>query len=55
MNGVYMGKSYAGFSDILDILEVPFADRKYLLEWISVMDAARAKAYKDMKPIKETK
>ncbi len=55
MNGVYMGKSYAGFTDILDILEVPFSDRKYLLEWITVMDAARSKAYKDTKQVKQTK
>ena len=55
MNGIYLGKSFAGFADILDILEVPFEDRKYLLEWISVMDAARSKAYSEMKAAKESK
>jgi hypothetical protein len=43
MNGVYMGKSYVGLMDILDIMEVDSKDRKYLLDWISVMDAARSK------------
>lgn len=55
MNGVYLGKSFAGFADILDILEVPKEDRKYLLEWISIMDAARSKAFRDMKANKEVK
>lgn len=50
MNGVYMGKSYTGLSDILDILEVPKDDRKYLLEWIGIMDTARSKAIKAAKP-----
>lgn len=55
MNGVYLGKSFAGFADILNILEVPHEDRKYLLEWITVMDAARSKAFSDMKAAKESK
>lgn len=55
MNGIYLGKSYAGLGDILAILEVPFEDRKYLLEWLSVMDAARSKALKDLRPAKEVK
>lgn len=55
MNGTYLGKSFAGFADILDILEVPFEDRKFLLEWISIMDAARSKAFSEMKAAKEVK
>lgn len=55
MNGIYIGKSFAGFADILDILEVAQSDRKYLLEWISIMDATRAKVYRDSKPSKENK
>jgi hypothetical protein len=55
MNGVYLGKSFAGFADILDILEVAKEDRKYLLEWITVMDAARGKAFRDLKAAKEVK
>lgn len=50
MNGVYMGKSYTGLVDILDILEYKKDDRKYLLEWIGIMDAARSKAIKAAKP-----
>lgn len=50
MNGVYMGKSFAGFADILNIMEYPEEDRKYLLDWIAIMDATRSKMYKDMKP-----
>lgn len=44
MNGVYMGKSYVGLMDILNIMEIDPLDRKYLLEWISVMDSARSRA-----------
>ena len=55
MNGIYLGKSFAGFTDILDILEIPLEDRKYLLEWIGIMDAARSKAFREMKAAKETK
>jgi hypothetical protein len=54
MNGVYMGKSYVGLSDILDIMEVPFQDRKYVLEWVSVMDSARSKMLEAQRP-KQTK
>jgi len=50
MNGVYMGKSYVGLRDLLDILEIPFEDRKYVLEWISVMDAARSKMLEAQRP-----
>jgi hypothetical protein len=50
MNGVYMGKSYTGLSDILDILEIPFTDRKYVLEWISTMDSARSKMLEAQRP-----
>lgn len=53
MNGVYMGKSFAGFNDILDILEVPFQDRKMLLEWVGIMDAARNKVYQEQRAAKE--
>jgi hypothetical protein len=55
MNGVYLGKSYAGFADILNILEIPQENRKLLLDWIAIMDAARSKAFKEMKPAKVEK
>jgi len=50
MNGVYLGKSYTGLRDILDILEIASEDRKYVLDWIGVMDAARSKAIDLQKP-----
>jgi hypothetical protein len=50
MNGVYLGKSYTGLRDILDILEIPLEDRKFTLDWISIMDAARSKAIDLQKP-----
>lgn len=55
MNGVYMGKSYTGLSDILDILEIPLQDRKYMLEWVAVMDAARSKMLEAQRPKQSTK
>jgi hypothetical protein len=54
MNGIYLGKSFAGFADVLNILEIPFEDRKYLLEWITVMDSSRSKAFSDMRAAKES-
>ena len=41
MNGNYIGKSFNGFKDILDILEVPLDDRKTILEYINVVDGIR--------------
>ena len=55
MNGVYMGKSYVGLRDILDIMEIPIEDRKYVLDWISVMDAARSKMLEAQRPKSQTK
>lgn len=55
MNGVYMGKSYSGLMDILDILEIDHKDRKYLLEWIVVMDAARSKTIEAQRPKSDSK
>ncbi len=50
MNGTYMGKSYAGISDILGILEVPVEDRKTMFELIGIIDMHRSKAIADSKP-----
>lgn len=55
MNGVYMGKSYIGLRDILDIMEIPIQDRKYVLEWVSVMDAARSKMLEAQRPKQSAK
>lgn len=53
MNGNYMGKSYQGLKDVLDILEIESADRKFVLDLIQVMDSARQKAIQAQKPKKE--
>lgn len=55
MNGVYMGKSYIGLIDILDIVEIPKEDRKYVLEWVGVMDAARSKMLEAQRPKQSAK
>lgn len=55
MNGIYMGKSYAGLGDILDILEIDHADRKYLLELLAVMDSERSKVLTAQRPKQDTK
>lgn len=52
MNGHYLGKSYSGLGEILDIFEVNQEDRKYFLEWISVLDAARSRSIEASKPKK---
>ena len=53
MSGTYMGKSYVGLKDVLDIYEIPFEDRRYLLDWFTVIDIERSKAFNSMKSNKE--
>lgn len=55
MNGIYLGKSYTGLGEILDIFEVQKEDRRYFLEWISILDAARSKAIEASRPKKADK
>lgn len=50
MNGIYLGKSYSGLGEILDIFEIEKEDRKLFLEWLSILDNARAKAIEASKP-----
>lgn len=50
MNGNYLGKSYSGILDILDILDVPVEDRKSMFELIGLIDKHRSKAIADAKP-----
>lgn len=54
-NGNYMGKSLLGLQDILEIYGVDKVDRAYILDWISEMDGARHKIFKDQKQQKEQK
>lgn len=50
MNGVYLGKSFVGLRDLLDIMEVPQAERKMMLDWVNLMDSHRAKLLRESKP-----
>lgn len=50
MNGVYLGKSYAGISDILSILEVPTEDRKTVFNLIGMIDRHRSDALEEKRP-----
>lgn len=50
MNGVYMGKSYAGILDIFTILEVPVEDHKTIFDLIGLIDHYRSKVISDNKP-----
>lgn len=50
MNGVYLGKNYAGILDILTLLEVPTEDQKTVFELLGIIDKHRSKAISDNKP-----
>lgn len=50
MGGNYLGKSYAGISDILGLLNVPEEDKKTVFELIGIIDTHRSKAIADAKP-----
>lgn len=50
MNGNYLGKSYSGIGDILDILEIPKEDRKTLFSLIGLIDRHRSEAIAANKP-----
>lgn len=50
MNGVYIGKSYAGILDIFELQGVPVEDRKTLYDLIGIIDTHRSKAIADAKP-----
>lgn len=43
MSGNYMGKSYAGLGDILDIHGIEKADKEYVLDWLTTIDRIRSK------------
>lgn len=50
MNGIYLGKSYAGISDIFDILEVPKEDRRTVFDLIESIDRIRSKIIEAKRP-----
>jgi hypothetical protein len=51
--GIYKGKSYDGLVDILDILDIEKKNRKYLLEWIAVLDRFRSELIDAQRPKSE--
>jgi len=55
MNGVYLGKTYTGLTDILNIYEIDKVDQKYFLEWFAVLDAARSKVFSAMRESRQSK
>jgi hypothetical protein len=52
MNGIYLGKSYVGLTDIFEMLEVPKEDWRTMYELINIIDKHRSKIIKDSKPSK---
>lgn len=50
MNGNYLGKSYVGLIDILDLMEVPKEDRRTVFDLIGSIDKCRSKAIAAKKP-----
>ena len=50
MSGTYMGKSFAGLQDVLDIYDVDKASRMYTLDWIFIIDRVRSKCIELSKP-----
>lgn len=52
MGGNYLGKSFVGVSEILDICSVPKEERKFMLDLINLIDAARSEQIKASKPTK---
>lgn len=52
MNGIYMGKSFAGLGDIFDIYGIEKVQRAHMLDWIFIMDKTRSKCIELAKPKK---
>jgi hypothetical protein len=47
MNGVYVGKNYAGLTEIFTMLEVPKEDWRTLYDIIGLIDKYRGKVIND--------
>ena len=50
MNGVYLGKQFAGILDLFEIFEVPKAQQKDLFNMIDKIDRCRVKIIADSRP-----
>lgn len=49
-SGSYLGKSFTGLGDILDIYQASNESRQDILDWIFIIDKVRAKCIKDANP-----
>lgn len=49
-SGTYLGKSFTGLIDVLDIYQVNPKDRQQMLDWILIIDKVRSKCIADSKP-----
>jgi len=43
MNGVYLGKNFAGIMDIFELYEVPKVDRRTIFDLLNTIDSCRIK------------
>lgn len=50
MNGNYLGKHFIGISDLFDIAEIDFVDRKLYLTLLHIVDNIRAQGILKLKP-----
>jgi len=50
MGGNYIGKTYNGLLDILELLDVPVEDRRTQYELIGIIDKHRSQAIANAKP-----
>lgn len=53
MNGVYLGKNYAGITEIFNMMEVPSVDWRTMYDIIGMFDKYRGKVINDKIKIKK--
>jgi hypothetical protein len=41
-NGIYLGKSFIGLTEVLDYMEIDHSDRKLIVQLIKVIDTIRS-------------
>lgn len=49
-NGNYLGKSWTGLRDILEVYGIEPDDRQYVLDWVTTMDTSRREIIALQKP-----
>lgn len=50
MSGTYMGKSFVGLKDILDIYDISQTDKQCILDWLFIIDRVRSKCIAQLRP-----